>query len=134
METLTLSIVTPYGSIYNGEVKHVIMPGSEGEFGVFPGHCNLLSLLKVGVIEFESIDGRNGLVAINWGHAQISQTDLKTDVKIIADGAVAIDGNTESEIASAINNTKILLEEASSDQSLVGMVIAKVENVAKNRI
>ncbi len=134
METLTLSIVTPYGSIYNGEVKHVIMPGSEGEFGVFPGHCNLLSLLKVGVIEFESIDGRNGLVAINWGHAQISQTDLKTDVKIIADGAVAIDGNTESEIALAINNTKILLEEASSDQSLVGMVIAKVENVAKNRI
>ncbi|MCX2716420.1 ATP synthase F1 subunit epsilon [Helicobacter sp. MIT 21-1697] len=130
MESLTLSIVTPYGSIYNGTVKHVIMPGSEGEFGVFPGHCNLLSLLKVGVIEFESLEGDKGLIAINWGHAQISNAD----VKIIADGAVAIAGNTESEIALAIDDAKTLLKEASDDDALFGMVVSRVESGYKKFI
>ena len=36
METLMLSIVTPYGKIYDGAVESVVMPGSEGEFGVYP--------------------------------------------------------------------------------------------------
>lgn len=134
MENLTLSIVTPYGSIYSGKVKYVIIPGSEGEFGVYPGHCNLLSLLKVGVIEFESMDGDKGLIAINWGHAQISTKEKDTDVKIIADGAVAIAGNTESEIASAIDETKMLLEKASDDRALIGMVVSRIENIAKSRM
>ena len=130
MENLTLSIVTPYGSIYNGEVKYVVIPGSEGEFGVFPGHCNLLSLLKVGVIEFENLEGNKGLVVINWGHAQISDTD----VNIIADGAVAIAGNTESEIVAAISDAKTLLKEASDDSALFGMVVSRVESDYKNFI
>nr|WP_317404727.1 ATP synthase F1 subunit epsilon [uncultured Helicobacter sp.] len=130
MEHLTLSVVTPYGSIYNGEVKYVIMPGSEGEFGVYPGHCNLLSLLKVGVIEFENMQGGKDLVAINWGYAEVSATD----VKIIADGAVAIGGSAESEIASALDNAKTLLAEATTDNTLIGAVVSRIENAAKSRI
>lgn len=130
MEHLTLSIVTPYGSIYDGEVKYVIMPGSEGEFGVYPGHCNILSLLKVGVIEFENMQGGKDLVAINWGYAEVSSTD----VKIIADGAVAIGGNAESEIASALDNAKTLLTEATTDNTLIGAVVSRIENAAKSRI
>lgn len=134
MEKITLSIAIPYGSIFNGEVKYVIVPGSEGEFGVFPGHCDLLSLLKLGIIEFESLDGDKGFIAINWGHAQISQSGSKTDVKIIADNAVAITGNTESKISSAIEDTKALLEGASNDRTLIGMVVSRVENIVKSRI
>ncbi|STP11302.1 F0F1 ATP synthase subunit epsilon [Helicobacter cinaedi] len=130
MEHLTLSIVTPYGSIYNGEVKYVIMPGSEGEFGVYPGHCNILSLLKVGVIEFENTQGNRELVAINWGYAEVSSTD----VKIIADGAVAIGGSAESKIASALDNARTLLTEATTDNALIGAVVSRIENAAKSRI
>lgn len=130
MEHLTLSIVTPYGSIYNGEVKYVIMPGSEGEFGVYPGHCNILSLLKVGVIEFENAQGNRELVAINWGYAEVSSTD----VKIIADGAVAIGGSAESEISSALDNARTLLAEATTDNALIGAVVSRIENATRSRI
>lgn len=130
MDNLTLSIVTPYGSIYNGEVKYVVMPGSEGEFGVFPGHCNLFALLKVGVIEFETPKNKKELVAINWGYAEVSSTDIK----VIADGAVAIGGSAESEIALALDNAKTLLKQATSDNALLGAVVSRIENVAKSRI
>ena len=40
MDTLNLSIVTPNGSIFSGNVKSVTLPGKEGEFGVLPGHAS----------------------------------------------------------------------------------------------
>jgi hypothetical protein len=56
METLKLSIVTPNGMIFDGDVKSVTLPGKEGEFGVLPHHASLLSALTVGVIEIEKKD------------------------------------------------------------------------------
>jgi F-type H+-transporting ATPase subunit epsilon len=45
---LTLEIVTPDRSLGRDEVDEVELPGSEGYFGVLPGHTPLLSMLKVG--------------------------------------------------------------------------------------
>jgi F-type H+-transporting ATPase subunit epsilon len=56
METIRLSIVTPNGMIFDGNVKTVTLPGKEGEFGVLPGHASLVSALTVGVIEIEKTD------------------------------------------------------------------------------
>jgi F-type H+-transporting ATPase subunit epsilon len=45
---LTLEIVTPDRSLVRDEVDEVQLPGSEGYFGVLPGHTPLLATLKVG--------------------------------------------------------------------------------------
>jgi F-type H+-transporting ATPase subunit epsilon len=45
---LTLEIVTPEHSLVTAEVDEVEVPGSEGYFGVLPGHTPLLSTLAVG--------------------------------------------------------------------------------------
>jgi len=34
MDKLHLEIVTPQGQIFNDDVSSVVLPGSEGEFGV----------------------------------------------------------------------------------------------------
>ena len=45
---LLLEIVTPDRSLVREEVDEVELPGSEGYFGVLPGHTPLLSMLMVG--------------------------------------------------------------------------------------
>jgi F-type H+-transporting ATPase subunit epsilon len=45
---LTLEIVTPEHSLVTAEVDEVEVPGSEGYFGVLPGHTPLLSTLAIG--------------------------------------------------------------------------------------
>ena len=45
---LALEIVTPDRAIVHDEVDEVQVPGSEGYFGVLPGHTPLLSMLQVG--------------------------------------------------------------------------------------
>ena len=46
-----LSIVTPQGESYNGPVDSVVLPGSEGDFGVLPEHERFLSPLRIGAVE-----------------------------------------------------------------------------------
>jgi F-type H+-transporting ATPase subunit epsilon len=51
---LTLEIVTPDRSLVREEVDEVQLPGSEGYFGVLPGHTPLLSMLMVGELWYRS--------------------------------------------------------------------------------
>ena len=49
-----LSIVTPQGEAYRGPVESVVLPGSEGDFGVLPRHERFLTALRVGAIRIET--------------------------------------------------------------------------------
>lgn len=129
MEKLAVSIVTPYGEIFSGAVDSITMPGVDGEFGVLYGHSNLLSLLKAGVIEILQDNSRD-LVAIDWGYAEITSSR----VDIIANGAVAIGGQSESGVSEAIVRAKALLEEASNDKVAIYSVVSRIEQAAKSRL
>jgi F-type H+-transporting ATPase subunit epsilon len=37
--TFLLEVVTPEKLLLSQQVDQIIAPGSEGEFGVLPGHC-----------------------------------------------------------------------------------------------
>ena len=45
---ILLEVVTPEKQLLSQQVDEVIAPGSEGEFGVLPGHCHFLSTLRIG--------------------------------------------------------------------------------------
>ncbi len=53
MEKIKLDIVTPYGLIYSDDVDEVTAVGSEGEFGVLPGHAPFLTTLKTGMLTYK---------------------------------------------------------------------------------
>lgn len=126
MDTLKLEIVTPEGQIFSQDVKNVTLPGSEGEFGVLAGHAALVSLLKAGIIDIELINGRHEVVAINWGHATVDEVK----VTVLADGAVSVAGDNESEIAAALENAKKLID--SMSDSDVAIATAKIESIARS--
>jgi F-type H+-transporting ATPase subunit epsilon len=125
METLKLSIVTPNGMIFDGDVKSVTLPGKEGEFGVLPHHASLLSALTVGVIEIEKKDSTKEAVAINWGHVNVSEDS----VDILVDGAVAI-GNEESDISAKLEEAKNLVNSVKDSNVSMAAVEAKINAFA----
>ena len=48
MATFEVSLVTPDGSAFEGEVEMLIVPGADGEIGVLARHAPLVGLLKAG--------------------------------------------------------------------------------------
>lgn len=79
---LILEIVTPYGLIISEEVDEVVCAGSEGEFGVLPGHVPFFTTLKIGMLSY-----RKGTATkyffVNWGYAEVGPDK----VLVLADSA-----------------------------------------------
>jgi len=70
MATLRLEIVTPETTAYSEDVDFVTLPGTEGEFGVYPRHVPLLTAIKPGELRVLK-DGRETFLAIGEGFAEI---------------------------------------------------------------
>jgi len=67
---LTLEIVTPDRALLREEVDEVVVPGSEGEFGVLPGHTPLLSTLQIGELWYRQGQEKHFL-AIAFGFVEV---------------------------------------------------------------
>jgi F-type H+-transporting ATPase subunit epsilon len=65
-----LTIVTPQGERYRDTVETVVLPGSEGDFGVLPEHERYLTPLRVGEVEIRA-GGDTLFAAIGGGFAEV---------------------------------------------------------------
>jgi F-type H+-transporting ATPase subunit epsilon len=79
---ITLIIVTPEREVVHEEVAELQIPGSEGYFGVLPGHAPLFSELKVGEVAYRK-GTRWTFLAVAWGFVEV-QAD---QVRILAETA-----------------------------------------------
>ena len=79
---LKLDIVTPYGLILSEDVEEVTCTGSEGDFGVLPGHVPFFTTLKVGMLAYKKGNATK-YVFVNWGYAEVGPDR----VMVLADSA-----------------------------------------------
>jgi F-type H+-transporting ATPase subunit epsilon len=52
--TFDLSVVTPEGSVFDGEAQMLVVPGAAGEIGVLARHAPLVAMLKAGEIRVKA--------------------------------------------------------------------------------
>ena len=123
---MKLSIVTPLGKIYEGEIKEAVFPGIEGEFGVLEGHAPLMTTLHPGVITIKT-DSSEESIVINSGFVEVTPDH----VNVLVDGAQPISGENAGDIAEAIEKAKQLIKEAADSDALVASVEAKIESAAR---
>jgi len=81
-ERLYLEIVSPEKILVSQEVDMVIAPGTEGEFGVLPGHIHFLSGIVPGELRYISGD-ETEYMAVTTGFAEVSDDK----VSILVDAA-----------------------------------------------
>jgi F-type H+-transporting ATPase subunit epsilon len=130
MEKLKLEILTPNGSIFDGEAISVTLPGEEGEFGVLAHHSSLSTLLEAGVVDIEKEDKSVESILINWGVVQVDEEK----VIILVEGAVAIRGESESEVANALEDAKDLIGSIADSNPAIASVSARIESAAQKLI
>ena len=67
---INLIVVTRERRIVDATVDEVILPATDGEIGVLPGHTPLLATLKIGQLRYRSGTKVERLV-ISWGFAEV---------------------------------------------------------------
>ncbi|RLF56666.1 MAG: F0F1 ATP synthase subunit epsilon [Thermoplasmata archaeon] len=82
MGKLFLEVVTPEKVLVSQEVDSVVAPGTEGEFGVLPGHIHFLSGIVPGELRYDA-GGTKEIMAVSTGFAEVSDDK----VSILVDAA-----------------------------------------------
>ena len=102
---ILLEVVTPEKQLLSQQVDEVIAPGSEGEFGVLPGHCHFLSTLRIGELRYRVGDVTNHMMVL-WGYAEVTPTKV-TVMAEIAEKAEDIDvGRAQAAVEEAEERLK----------------------------
>lgn len=67
---INLTVVTRERRIVDVQVDEVILPATDGEIGILPGHTPLLATLKIGQLRYRTGNKVERLV-ISWGFAEV---------------------------------------------------------------
>jgi F-type H+-transporting ATPase subunit epsilon len=111
--TLTLRIVTPEGVAYETDAEYVVLPGKEGELGIYPGHTPLVTSLKIGELRCRHA-GHETVLALGEGFAEITNSKIS----ILTDSAVREEDMDEREIEAAIQRAQEALKEKLSEEEI----------------
>ena len=87
----SVSVVTPDGPAFEGEVEMIIVPGAAGEIGVLARHAPLIATLKAGSTRVHPGDGVVREFATGPGFFQVKQADGTT--ALTRDGTFGLDAS-----------------------------------------
>jgi F-type H+-transporting ATPase subunit epsilon len=77
MADLHFELVTPEKLVMSDDVHMVVVPGTEGQFGVMAGHAPYMSTLRDGELAvYRTAAGAPELIRVSGGFAEVSDKGL----------------------------------------------------------
>ena len=134
MRTLHLEIVTPEAKAYSEDVEMVVLPGSDGELGVYPQHVPVLTTLKPGELRVFK-GGREPSLAVGEGFAEITGDAIS----ILTDMALESTAIDESAAEAAVARAQAAMkgdlgkEEVASVQASLQKALAQLHVKRRHR-
>jgi F-type H+-transporting ATPase subunit epsilon len=107
MATFHFELASPERLVFSGEVEHVVVPGSEGEFGVLADHAPLVAMLRPGILKILGASEQN--FVLRGGFAEVNSKGLT----VLADFAMPAEKVDHTMLAGQIKD----LEEDVADAS-----------------
>lgn len=111
-DKLRFDLVSPERSLRSGEVHMVVVPGSEGDFGVLAGHAPFMSTIRPGAIQvFAEADAAPARIFIDGGFAEVNETGLT----ILAEAATPVEELDPEAIARELQDAREDVRDAKTD-------------------
>jgi F-type H+-transporting ATPase subunit epsilon len=85
-DKVQFELVSPEKLLVSREVEMVVVPGSEGDFGVLPDHAPMISTVRPGVIEIYEGGNVTDRIFVAGGFAEVTGERCT----VLADEAVAV--------------------------------------------
>jgi len=112
-DNLHFELVSPERRLMSEAVEMVIVPGSEGDFGVLAGHAPLMSTLRPGILEVDQAGGARKRVFIRGGFAEVTPQGLN----VLAEHATPVEDLNLTDIDEHIQWATEDLNDAKTDET-----------------
>ncbi len=98
--SLTLRVLAPDQSVFDGSADEVILPSTTGQVGILPGHVSLLAALDVGVLRVRTNSNWQS-IALMGGFAEVESDDVTVLVNSAELGTTIDSASAQSDLAAA---------------------------------
>ncbi len=100
--TFPFELVSPERLLVSGEVRSVVVPGSEGEFEVLPQHAPFLTVLRPGILTVTGAAGDEQRIFVRSGFADVNGLGLT----VLAEEAVPVEQLKADRMALSIRDAE----------------------------
>ena len=73
--SLTLRVLAPDQSVFDGTAEEVILPSTTGLLGILPGHISMVTALDIGVLRV-LVNGNWNSIALMGGFAEVEANEI----------------------------------------------------------
>ena len=122
INSFKLEIVSVEESLFSGSARFVVVPGIDGELGIFPNHTPLLTKIKPGTLKFMEIDAsQEKFFFVAGGFLEVQPAI----VTVLADIVVRGDAIDQERVEESMNNAKKSIAKAPGDK--IALATAQAE-------
>ena len=111
-ELFKFELVSPEDLLLSQDVQQVLVPGTEGNFTVMPGHAPMLSTMRPGVIDVTDEAGNEERIYVRGGVAEVNPNGLI----VLAEEAVPLAELSPEMLAQQIRNAEEDVADATEDE------------------
>lgn len=112
-DKLNFDLVSPDRLLLSEEVDMVLVPGSEGDFGVLPQHAPVMSTLKPGVLEVTGGSEGDSRIFVRGGFAEVTPNGLT----VLAEEAIPLAELDVAQLDQKIQDATEDVADAKDDQT-----------------
>lgn len=111
-DVLKFELVSPEKLLMSADVEQVVVPGSEGDFGVLANHAPVLSTMRPGVVDITEAGGGKQRIFVRGGFAEVNPQGLT----VLAEQAINMDDLDAAAIAQEVTNAEEDVADAKTDE------------------
>ena len=121
-KTFRLEIVSSERSLFSGDANFVVVPGVDGELGIFPNHTPLLTKIKPGTLKFHARDeSEDTFLFVAGGFLEVQPTV----VTVLADTVVRGEEIDQARAEESRRNAEEAISKAPEDK--IALATAQAE-------
>lgn len=123
-KTYKAQLLTPEGSLFEGDVFSVTVPGKNGSFQVLYHHAPIVSSLGMGRITIEPADKDTQHYAVKGGFVEMS----RNEITILAEKAIRSDKINVEDVSKRLDEIEKELEGFAGDRTQLEYDLAVARN------
>lgn len=125
-----LEVVSAESRLFSGEVNHIVVTGTFGELGIYPGHAPLLTTIKPGMVNITTHEGEHSVIYLSGGILEVQPTC----VNILADAAIRGEDLDEERALKSVEQARLQMENLGKSQSFDEISLKLQKEIAKLRV
>ena len=110
-DKIAFELVSPDRLLISEDVDMIVVPGTEGDFGVLLGHQPMISTVRPGILEVQNSGGEDRRIFVSGGFAEITSDRCA----VMTEEAVPVEDLKRGDLEQRIKTAEEDVQEARSD-------------------